>query len=208
MLALCRLALALLIPATALAGESGVAAYDPDQPLPPGAAGKSVGIEGGKRDISPGRTRDISDSLAVQLTARSVSLEAPKTVLEETEKELAFELKSDALFDFDKATIRKEAERPLAELAEALKKFRPDTIRLDGHTDSKGEDDYNVDLSRRRADAVKNWLTGKGKIGSGSFEVAGHGEKVPRAPNTKPDGSDWPEGRALNRRVEIHARKS
>ena len=58
-------------------------------------------------------------------------------------------------------------------------------------------------LSERRADSVKTWLIGKGGIPGGAIEARGFGKSKPIASNTRPDGSDNPEGRAKNRRVEI-----
>jgi outer membrane protein OmpA-like peptidoglycan-associated protein len=72
-----------------------------------------------------------------------------------------------------------------------------------GHTDATGEDAYNLDLSRRRAEAVAAWLRARPELGGWTFTVAGKGEAAPVAPNSRPDGSDDPEGRARNRRVEV-----
>jgi OmpA-OmpF porin, OOP family len=70
-------------------------------------------------------------------------------------------------------------------------------ITVEGHTDSDGERAYNDDLSRRRADAVKERLVGVGDVSANRIAAAGFGEDVPVASN------DTAEGRALNRRVVI-----
>lgn len=106
---------------------------------------------------------------------------------------------ADALFAFDRAELGPGAEEALAalmaELAEAS------SISLEGHTDSKGSDPYNLELSERRARAVRDWLSARG-IPSPRISVHGLGESRPIASNTNADGSDNPEGRAANRRVE------
>lgn len=71
-----------------------------------------------------------------------------------------------------------------------------------GYTDAKGSPNYNLDLSQRRAQAVEAVL--RTRLGAGYvFTTTGHGETDPIAPNTTTEGSDNPEGRALNRRVTI-----
>lgn len=79
--------------------------------------------------------------------------------------------------------------------------------RIDGHTDSRGGDDYNMVLSQRRADSVKNWLVAAGAVGGVLF-AKGLGESKPIALNENPDGTDNPEGRQKNRRVEIVVKKT
>jgi outer membrane protein OmpA-like peptidoglycan-associated protein len=77
-------------------------------------------------------------------------------------------------------------------------------ILIEGHTDSKGTEGYNLALSEKRANAVKRWLVEKGGLDSKKIITRGYGESRPIAPNTNPDGSDCPEGRARNRRVEVY----
>ncbi len=77
------------------------------------------------------------------------------------------------------------------------------TVRIEGHTDSKGAPAYNQKLSEQRAASVKNWLVEHGGLKKVGFQTKGFGASNPAAPNTKPDGSDDPEGRQKNRRVEI-----
>jgi outer membrane protein OmpA-like peptidoglycan-associated protein len=117
--------------------------------------------------------------------------------------EVHITLSGDVLFDFDKWTIKKEAEGPLRKLASGIKELNKKHIVIEGHTDSKGSDSYNLELSQKRAEAVRDWFVSKGGITGIQFQTKGYGESKPVAHNTKPDGSDNPEGRALNRRVEI-----
>lgn len=75
-------------------------------------------------------------------------------------------------------------------------------VELGSHTDSKGTDRYNENLSQRRAESVVRYLRQKG-IDKKRMQAKGYGEYEPIAPNTNEDGSDNPEGRAKNRRTEF-----
>ncbi len=125
----------------------------------------------------------------------------------ETELEVRIDLSADVLFDFDKADIRKDAAAELAKAATIIKGYPGASVRVIGHTDSKGKDVYNQELSERRAQSVVNALTEREGLAGNAFAVSGMGEAQPVAPNEKPDGSDDPDGRQKNRRVEIIVRK-
>src|SRR5207245_10456047 len=127
--------------------------------------------------------------------------------VKETGQEIHIQLAADVLFDFDKADIRSSAQSALHQAAEIIRQHAKSTVRIEGHTDSKGNDAYNQKLSERRADSVKTWLTDKEGLGNVQFATQGFGAKKPVAPNKKPDGSDDPEGRQKNRRVEIVLKK-
>lgn len=128
-------------------------------------------------------------------------------VVKETETEVRVELAADVLFDFDKAELLPKAEETLARAAAFLNdRSRGGVIRIEGHTDGKGSASYNRNLSLRRAQSVKSWLESHG-LSAMQFSSVGLGAEKPVAPNTKPDGSDDPEGRRRNRRVEIVIRK-
>jgi outer membrane protein OmpA-like peptidoglycan-associated protein len=123
---------------------------------------------------------------------------------QESGRELRFELTADLLFDFDKAELRPEAEALLRDvLAQIKAKVKRPTIRVEGHTDAKGTDEYNDALSQRRAPSVKTWLVAAGRVPAKSVTIVGLGERSPVAPNEKADGTDDPAGRQKNRRVEI-----
>jgi outer membrane protein OmpA-like peptidoglycan-associated protein len=102
----------------------------------------------------------------------------------------------DVLFGFDKATLSPVAFRNVDKLADFLKKHPNRSVLIEGHTDSVGSDEYNLDLSRKRADAVKNALVTKG-VGEERITPKGYGKKYPVASNKTSDG------RQLNRRVEV-----
>ena len=113
---------------------------------------------------------------------------------------IVIDLPADVLFDFDKATIRPDAEPALARAAELLKSYPRAQVSIGGHTDAKGDDAYNEGLSLRRARAVADRLQGPA---GRSLKAEGFGERRPVAPNVRPDGADDPAGRQKNRRVEI-----
>jgi len=113
-------------------------------------------------------------------------------------------LSGDVLFDYGRWDIKKGAEKTLVKLAEVIRKLKIKKLLIEGYTDSKGTKHYNRILSLRRADAVKTWLVEKGGVTGVKIVTKGCGASKPVAPNTHPDGTDNPEGRARNRRVEIY----
>jgi outer membrane protein OmpA-like peptidoglycan-associated protein len=127
--------------------------------------------------------------------------------IRETQTEVTIELNADVLFDFDKADVLPKAEETLQKAADFIKERAKGAVRIEGHTDAKGDDAYNMRLSLRRADSVRNWLAGKAGLNNMQFSTRGLGETAPIASNTKPDGSDDPEGRQKNRRVSIVIQK-
>ncbi|ABG59965.1 OmpA family protein [Cytophaga hutchinsonii] len=100
-------------------------------------------------------------------------------------------------FDFDKATLKSASNKELNNLLQLLKQNPEMEIEISGHTDSKGSDEYNRVLSRKRAQAVVNWLVSKG-ISKNRLKFEGYGESRPLASN-----DDELEGRELNRRTEF-----
>ncbi len=123
------------------------------------------------------------------------------------EDDVLISVPGDILFDFDKWNIRPEAEETLNKIAKAIIDLKKTKVFIEGHTDSKGSDEYNLELSRKRADSVRDWFfwegSFKGDLSRVQFMTKGFGESRPVAPNTMRDGSDNPEGRQLNRRVEV-----
>ena len=123
--------------------------------------------------------------------------------VEEHEEGLVVQLPSVFLFEFDSHVLSSEAVERLLAVAEVLNQPMAEdrSIRVEGHTDSTGHADYNLALSHRRARAVMGQLAA-GRVAADRMSIRGLGSTSPRAPNSA-DGSDSPEGRALNRRVEI-----
>ena len=116
-------------------------------------------------------------------------------------------LSADLLFDFDKADIKPAAEPELQKVATILKSYPKAQVAIEGHTDGKGNDAYNQTLSEKRATTVADWLIKNGGVNGANLRTRGWGKTKPVAPNTEPDGSDNPDGRAKNRRVEITVTK-
>ncbi|MDM8523251.1 OmpA family protein [Desulfococcaceae bacterium HSG8] len=101
-------------------------------------------------------------------------------------------------FDFDSDAIISDSYALLKEFGLVFEKDYPDGVFvIEGHADSKGTDQYNMNLSERRARAVKNFLTSVLQIDGNRLIVRAHGERRPIMSN------DTEEGRALNRRVEF-----
>lgn len=120
-----------------------------------------------------------------------------------TENEIKIALSGDILFDFDKDSLRPDAVPTLEKIAEVLRQYPDAPVLIEGHTDSKGKEAYNQNLSERRAQSVRYWLVGNAGADGSRIGAKGWGESRPAVPNEKPDGSDDPEGRQKNRRVEI-----
>jgi outer membrane protein OmpA-like peptidoglycan-associated protein len=100
-------------------------------------------------------------------------------------------------FDFDKATLATESYNELNKLESMMRQNQNMMVEIGGHTDSYGTRDYNLFLSRKRAEAVKDFLTKKG-IDARRIKAVGYGKSKPLASNDDED-----EGRELNRRVEF-----
>lgn len=119
----------------------------------------------------------------------------------ETPQEIVIDLPADVLFDFDKSSLRADALPVLTQAAQLIAAYPQAPVCINGHTDSKGSHAYNQALSLRRAQAVAAQL--QRVLPTRSLQMRGFGETQAVAANTQPDGSDSPEGRQRNRRVEI-----
>ncbi|CAM4298422.1 OmpA family protein [Nocardiopsis rhodophaea] len=122
----------------------------------------------------------------------------------ENDEERVVTLAADVLFEFDRADISDDAGETLREAADILRGEADEkTVDIDGYTDAKGDDSHNQALSEDRAKAVEKKLSELiGDDADVTFSVTGHGSADPVAPN-EIDGKDNPEGREMNRRVEI-----
>lgn len=109
---------------------------------------------------------------------------------------LSVTFKSDYLFDVDSAILKPGADAEIDRVAAVLNKYPKTRIRIEGYTDSTGPEQYNQELSERRAQAVKNALITKG-VSPERMVTVGLGESNPVA------GNETPEGRQLNRRVNV-----
>lgn len=103
-----------------------------------------------------------------------------------------------ALFDYDKADLRPDALDEMQKLGELIRRNPKATFRIEGHTDSVGSREYNLELSLRRAIEVKNWLVGFLRIDPSRVETIGFGPDKLLVPGDKSIEQQQP-----NRRVEI-----
>ena len=150
---------------------------------------------------APATAQNSAAAQGSSLTAQSSSLSGTETGFN-----IQINLSSDVLFDFDKAELKPEADGELQKAADIIRQKGKGLILISGYTDSKGTDAYNKRLSLARAQAVKNWFEAQGL--HQNYQTEGLGAANPVAPNTNDDGSDNPEGRAKNRRVEIIVNKT
>jgi outer membrane protein OmpA-like peptidoglycan-associated protein len=112
-------------------------------------------------------------------------------------------LVTDVLFDYDSDALTSAGTSSVGQIAEIVKRLAPENeLICEGHTDAKGTETYNFELSLRRARRVADSLEAAG-IAPERISAQGLGESRPLAPERKSDGSDDPEGRARNRRVEV-----
>ena len=156
------------------------------------------------------------DRQKIALEKKRLELEQKELDLQKAQQEfqaqqsgrsLSMNLSGDVLFDYDKAVLKPEAEQALKKVAVVLSQFPESKVTVEGYTDSKGAKATNMQLSRERAQSVKDWLVKNGGVVAGIFSTKGYGEQNAIAPNTNPDGTDNPLGRALNRRVSIIVEK-
>lgn len=145
-----------------------------------GAAGAGVGR------MMDNQERDMREALAAS-EAAAIRREGDL---------LAISLKGDVTFDYDSAAVRPGLYSEIDRIANVLVNYPKTVILVEGHTDSTGSESYNMDLSQRRADAVKNLIVQRG-VSSGRVETRAYGESLPIADNSTETG------RAMNRRVEI-----
>ncbi|MGD8226939.1 MAG: OmpA family protein [Desulfobacteraceae bacterium] len=103
---------------------------------------------------------------------------------------------SGIMFDINRAVLKDQYEGELSELATILNKYEDTNILLEGHTDSTGTEEYNLELSKKRSQSVANYLATQ-KVNPTRFTIMGYGESQPIASN------ETSEGRSQNRRVEV-----
>ena len=194
------LRLPIAIGAIALAGffcvSPGVRAQEEGEGTATPAEGKVLEIAGKQLDIE-------SKILPIEGITLGVEGALADLGAKVTEQEIKIALSGDILFDFDKDTLRPDAFPTLEKVAEVLSSYPGAPVLIEGHTDSKGKEKYNQDLSERRANSVRTWLVENAGADGSRIDIKGWGEAKPAVPNEKPDGSDDPEGRQQNRRVEI-----
>jgi len=135
--------------------------------------------------------RELKRALEDELRAQHVTI----TRLDEDTVKLT--LSSEASFDVDSSTIKYAFQPALDRVAGVMRNYDQTVVHIIGHTDSSGSESYNQRLSERRADSVSGYLSARG-VDRGRLYASGRGEMEPRASN------DTPEGRRLNRRVDLY----
>lgn len=131
-----------------------------------------------------------AEARAAGLARQLAALEALKT-----DRGLVITL-GDVLFEFNRAEVKASAQARMAQLADFLKQYPDRRVSIEGHTDNIGSTSYNMELSLRRAEAIKSQLVGLG-IASERISTVGYGKDFPVAAN------DTDTNRAINRRVEV-----
>lgn len=142
------------------------------------------------------RAKAQRQQLEARLTAATQSLAGMAQLQQEPDR-IVMTLSGSVLFKHNSAQLLPIARERLREVATVLKEYESgNQIVIEGHTDSKGSDDYNRDLSEKRAQSVRDYLVSEG-VSQSVVSAIGRGEDEPLASN------DTAEGRANNRRVEI-----
>jgi outer membrane protein OmpA-like peptidoglycan-associated protein len=140
-----------------------------------------------------GQTREVLETARNQ--AIILAQQIGEISAKETERGTVLVL-SDIVFDTDSSQLKPGSDRVLSQVAEFLVSQEAEDLVIEGHTDAIGEESYNLDLSMRRANAVRDALVKEG-VPAASIRITGLGEEFPVASN------NTAEGRQLNRRVEI-----
>lgn len=160
-------------------------------------------------DAAPGEysARIVADKYMVKLISFEVAVKETSNVKVEltetarqslvTVEEKEIKIEQQINFGTNSATIKADSTPLMTQIADAFLRY-PEIrlVEIQGHTDSRGNDKYNLDLSQRRADSVRAWLTNAG-VSSDRLEAKGYGETMPLKSNRTRDG------RASNRRVQF-----
>ena len=128
--------------------------------------------------------------------AAEIRKTVPDAKVERVGEGIVVEFSSNVLFSYDKSVLSEDAKLNLNKLVTVLNSYADTDIECQGHTDSKGSENYNLGLSEKRANAVSGYLYDKG-IKTSRVNIKGFGESVPKYDNATV------EGRAQNRRVEF-----
>lgn len=128
--------------------------------------------------------------------AEEIKRDLPDASVERVGEGIKVTLGSDILFDVNSAALKPATQKALDDFATSLNKYDGTNILIEGHADATGPADYNLTLSRQRADAVASYLETR-SVKSGRIDEKGYGELQPVADNATEAG------RAENRRVDI-----
>jgi outer membrane protein OmpA-like peptidoglycan-associated protein len=164
------------------------------------AAARAQEAEQARKTVAQARAeteaaRQQEQEAAAKSKALEKQLSALRAKMKQTDRGLVLTL-GDVLFDFDRAELKAGTLRNLYPLVSFLKDNSSRSVAIEGHTDNVGSASYNRELSQRRAEAVRNFLTDNG-IAQDRVSARGLGEDYPVASNNSESG------RQMNRRVEI-----
>jgi len=166
------------------------------------AAQQQVEALGERRDavVLGARTEEANRAreraAVAELSAESLRAEIADLQAKETKRGLVITLNTDVMFDVDRSELKPGAVSEIQHIADALNSAPERLVRIEGHADSTGSEAHNLDLSKRRADAVAAALVANGVLAS-RITTQGFGDSMPVATN------DTQAGRQQNRRVEI-----
>jgi len=159
--------------------------------------GHQSGHRGGGAVIGGLAGAAIGGGIGYQLDQQAKELEQiPNTQVTTQEDRLVVTMSDAVLFDTNSAVLKPASMTTLDQMADVMKRYPDSDILVKGHTDNRGTEQYNQDLSERRAKAVKNYLILRG-VAEGRMTAIGFGLTMPVADNATS------EGRQKNRRVEI-----
>ncbi|MDP1725806.1 MAG: OmpA family protein [Bacteroidota bacterium] len=120
----------------------------------------------------------------------------PNAKVERVGEGIVVELSEKILFGFNRSDLESEAMRNLDKIIAVLQNYPETNVEIQGHTDNKGTDEYNMDLSKRRASSVYAYFYQRG-LPASRFTIVGYGESLPKYSNESKSGQ------AQNRRVEF-----
>jgi outer membrane protein OmpA-like peptidoglycan-associated protein len=162
------------------------------------AQNAALGAEHQNRVDADQRTADANKRTAdAEVRAKSAENALAKLAMVKDEaRGMVITLSGSVLFASDQATLLPEAQTRLAQVSDALMATKERNIIVEGHTDSRGSATHNMDLSQRRAEAVRAYIVSRG-YEADKMEARGIGKDRPMTSNNSA------EGRANNRRVEI-----
>jgi outer membrane protein OmpA-like peptidoglycan-associated protein len=154
-----------------------------------GAAGGAIGAGAGA--YMDKQQTEFEQQLANERAQHQIEIERQQNEI------LKLTMNSEVSFDFNSANLKPTFRPPLDKISDILNRYPRTQIVVVGHTDSVGSEQYNLDLSNRRAISVADYLVMRG-VSAPRMGTEGRGEMEPRATN------DTADGRALNRRVEVY----